>query len=61
MKFRKSYLVWRDPENKGFFHGPHARYRNLRDAQIFAAELIRRFGGVPKITVENIEIKSRKK
>jgi hypothetical protein len=61
MRFRKTYKVFRDPECKGFWHGPHGRYTNRRDADIFAAELIRRLGGRARVEVEKVEIKPRKK
>lgn len=60
-KVRRFYVVWRDPERKGFWHGPHGRYTNRPDAEMFARELVRRLGGDSKITVETVEIKPRKK
>lgn len=59
MKTRRLYVVWRDPECKGFWHGPHGKYRDRICAEIFAGELKRRFGGRTKITVEIEEIKPR--
>jgi hypothetical protein len=59
MRSRNLYVVWRDPEGKGFWHGPHGKYTDRIRAEIFAGELARRLGGCTKITVEREEVGSR--
>lgn len=61
MRTRKLYVVWRDPEGKGFWHGPHGKYTDRLRAEIFAGELSRRLGGCTKITVDVEEKGSRVK
>ena len=59
MRTRKLYVVWRDPDGKGFWHGPHCKYTDRLRAEIFAGELSRRLGGRTKITVEFEEVGRR--
>lgn len=49
---KPKYHVWRDPENKGHWHGPHATCKSHAEAVLFGKELVKRLGGQYKITTE---------
>lgn len=58
---RTLYSVWRDPDGRGTWQGPHGRYTDRLRAEIFAGELARRLGGRTKVTVEKEEVGRRVK